>query len=171
MFYIPGPRCGQKIHLPFKSFEEQMLTTFDEHTRPQIYFHIFSVLLVWQNVAEFYCSEGCSASEILWFNAHAQKVPVRYVSGHQQSLKQWEEILSQSISYWHALLVLLSVLKMVLRKQTCKLGHGAKGTESRISDSWERLYFFLLCQGKVIAHACWNSVNMRFLPICNSHFK
>lgn len=54
---------------------------------------------------------------------------------------------------------------------TCKLGHGAKGMESRVSDSGERLYFFLLCQGRVIAHACWNGVNMGFLPICNSHFK
>lgn len=46
-----------------------------------------------------------------------------------------EEILSQRISHWHALLLLLSVLKMVLQKQTCKLGHGAKGMESRVSDS------------------------------------
>lgn len=171
MFYIPGPRYGRKTHLPFKSFEEQMLTPFDEQTRPQIYFHIFSALLVWQNVAEFYCFEGCSASEILWFNALAQKVPVLYVSGHHQSLKQREEILSQRISHWHVLLLLLSVLKMVLQKQTCKLGHGAKGMESRVSDSGDRLYFFLLCQGRVIAHACWNGVNMGFLPICNSHFK
>lgn len=171
MFYIPGPRYGRKTHLPFKSFEEQMLTPFDEQKRPQIYFHIFSALLVWQNVAEFYCFEGCSASEILWFNALAQKVPVLYVSGHHQSLKQREEILSQRISHWHVLLLLLSVLKMVLQKQTCKLGHGAKGMESRVSDSGERLYFFLLCQGRVTAHACWNGVNMGFLPICNSHFK
>ena len=142
MFYIPGPRYGQKTHLPFKSFEEQMLTTFDAQTRPQIYFGIFSALLVRQNVAEFYCFKSCSASEVLWFNAHAQKVPVLYVSGHHQSLKQWEEILSQHISHWHALLLLLSVLKMVLQKQTCKLGHGAKGMESRVSDSWEWLYFF-----------------------------
>lgn len=127
MFYIPGPRYGRKIHLPFKSFEEQMLTPFDEQTRPQIYFHIFSALLVWQNVAEFYCFEGCSASEILWFNAHAQKVPVLYVSGHHQSLKQREEILSQCISHWHVLLLLLSVLKMVLQKQPANWDMEQKG--------------------------------------------
>lgn len=77
------------------------------------------------------------------------------------------EILSQHISHWHALLS-SSVLKIVLQEQTCKLGHREKGKERGISDNWERLYCFLLCQGRITANAHWNGVwTWDFCPFPN----
>lgn len=55
----------------------------------KIYFNIFSALLIWQNVTNFCCFEDYFTSEILWFSAHTQKVPVLFVSGHQWSLQRY----------------------------------------------------------------------------------
>lgn len=47
--------------------------------------------------------------------------------------------LTPCISHWHAL---LSVLKMVLQEQTCKLGHRGKGEERRVTSERAVTVFF-----------------------------
>lgn len=138
-----------------------MVATFDEQKRPRIYFYIFSVLFVGQNIAEFHCFNDCSISETLWFNAHAQRVPVLPVSSQQLI-----EILSVTgmLCSHH-----FQSLKWFCKNRHAKWERGIK--RRRISDSWERLYCFLLCQGRITASAHWNSVRVGFLPICNSQFK